>query len=397
MTIKSKNIKDLLEESELLQRAANSSSEGITISSMNADDSPLIYVNAGFERLTGYRKDQVIGRNCRFLQGVATDPKSVEKIRLAIQKGEACTVELLNYKFDGTPFWNRLSITPIRDSNNEVTHYVGIQSDVTELRKTQQKLQLANNELQRFSERITKDLERARKTQQFLLPQRFPHSEKVSFASLFVPMEEIGGDFYDVLELESGIYGMLIADVTGHGIPAALLTFMSSTTFKNLAPGFLSTATAITQTNRKLYNKMPDDAFVTMFYAIYDSHSHKLTYTQAGHPEAYILRSKSQEIIPLITKNPLVGIFSHNEVIFTEANISLQRGDKLILYTDAISDALEVSQNSNVNNAFQTLLLENSHLPVKKLFDTIYESGLSSLQDQSYPDDFTLVGLEVLI
>jgi PAS domain S-box-containing protein len=395
MTLKPKDIEDLQEESKLLQRAANSSSEGITISSMSGDEQPLIYVNEGFERLTGYDKAQVLGRNCRFLQGDETDPSSVEKIRLAIQCEEACTVELLNYKSDGTPFWNRLSITPIGDSNGKVSHYVGIQSDITELRKTQENLQQANRELKNFRQRVLKDLERARLTQQFLLPQQFPKSDQVGFASLFVPMEEIGGDFFDVVELERGIYGLLIADVTGHGIPAALLTFMSSTTFKNLAPGFLSTATAITQTNRKLYRKMPDDAFVTMFYAVYNSHSKKLTYTQAGHPEAYIVRTRSKEIISLETNNTLVGIFSHDEAIYNEASIQLQLGDKLILYTDAISDALDLRNDLKGETAFMTFLKENFQLPLKDLFEAIYDHGLSSIKRPSYPDDFTLVGLEV--
>ena len=119
----------------LLEKAANVAAEGITIGIVS-DESPLIYANKGFERLTGYLAKEVVGKNCRFLQGADTDEASVDIIRQAIEKREGCTVELLNYKKDGTPFWNRLSISPLKNDQGVVTHYIGIQSDITELRET---------------------------------------------------------------------------------------------------------------------------------------------------------------------------------------------------------------------------------------------------------------------
>jgi len=134
----------------LIQKAANSSSEGITISSMIEEDSPLIYANKGFERLTGYNIEDVIGKNCRFLQGKDTEKEPVEALRKAIRYGNKCTVELLNYRKDGTHFWNRLSITPLKNDLGKVTHYVGIQSDITELRETKKRLERVNNNLEIF-------------------------------------------------------------------------------------------------------------------------------------------------------------------------------------------------------------------------------------------------------
>ena len=166
-----KNLTNIL---SLLERAVNSSTEGITISSMTEVDSPLIYANKGFEQLTFYHIDEVIGKNCRFLQGKDTQKEPVAELRRAIRNGEETTVELLNYKKDGTPFWNRLSITPLRDNKGKVTHYVGIQSDITELKETKNRLEVANNELQSFRDRITFDLEQASKAQQFILPTILP-------------------------------------------------------------------------------------------------------------------------------------------------------------------------------------------------------------------------------
>jgi PAS domain S-box-containing protein len=390
------SIQKILSKSELLEKAANSTAEGITIGSMLAPDRPLIYINEGFEKLTGYRIDEVLGKNCRFLQGPGTDQKSVNQIRQAISQGLDCTVELLNYRKNGTPFWNRLSITPIRDASNRVTHYVGIQSDITELKETRLSLEHANKNLNKFRQRILKELDQARLVQQFLLPHELPQSPSVHFASLFIPMDQIGGDFYDVIEIKEGVYGLLIADVAGHGIPAALLTFMSSTTFKNSAPGILSPAEALSLTNQKLFQKMPEDAFLTMFYAIYDSHTKELRYCQAGHPEAYILRPRTQEIFGLSSGGTLVGIFSNDEISYSEKSLQLETGDQLIIYTDAIIDALDNIENLDQKDHLKPFLLQHSHLPLEELFEELYRHGLQKMGKKSYKDDFTLIGLEII-
>ena len=85
--------------------------------------------------MTGYPVAEVLGRNCRFLQGPDTDPAAVAEIRAALAEDRECVVEILNYRKDGTTFWNRLSITPVRESSGEVTHFIGVQSDVTARRR----------------------------------------------------------------------------------------------------------------------------------------------------------------------------------------------------------------------------------------------------------------------
>ena len=392
---KDKSVNEL-SEMELLQQAVNASSEGITISIMDQPDRPLIFVNEGFEKLTGYHRDYVVGKNCRFLQGQGTDPMSVTELREAIKNGKPCTVELLNYRESGEPFWNRLSITPIHNQYGKVTHYVGIQSDITDLRDTQDKLRRANKKLQIFRDRIMKELEQAKTVQQFLLPTKLPFTPHVRFSALFEPMEKIGGDLFDVIELSDHHYGILIADVTGHGIPAALLTFMLSTVFKNIAPRSFSPAETIKLTNERLHGKMPGDSFVTMFYAVYDVSTKKLTYTQAGHPEAFIIRNNRKEVVALESAGTLVGPFSNKEVSFTEEEIQLDQGDKLVLYTDAILDRLDTIKGAPVERDLKVLLLENSNMPLDQLFTRMYQYGLDIHQLEKYPDDFTMLGMELM-
>lgn len=380
----------------LLEKAINSSSEGITISSMSEEDQPLIYVNKGFEQLTGYTIADILGKNCRFLQGKDTEEEPVEELRRAIRNGDETTVELLNYTKNGKPFWNRLSITPLKNTKGEVTHYAGIQSDITELKETKKRLELANHNLEVFRDRINGELDQASKAQQFILPTILPANDKMDFVARYEPMDKIGGDYYDVLELGDGKYGMMIADVTGHGIPAALLTFMTSFAFKNSVLNSRSTERVISLTNEKLIEKMPKGAFITMFYCIFDLSSNILTYTQAGHPPGFIIRPASSELIPLKTKGGLVGVFNKERIGYGESQIELLPGDKVLLYTDAIVETRNEELQMIDSRDFAEFLILNCKLPISDLINKVYQFGLGFSGKSRYDDDFTLVGFELL-
>lgn len=116
---------------ELLIKAINASNDGIVISEQEGDDHILVYVNPAFERLTGYVAEDILYRDCRFLQGEDRDQPAVHSIRAALQKGQAVRAVLRNYRKDGSLFWNELSITPIYDEDSELTYYIGIQKDVS--------------------------------------------------------------------------------------------------------------------------------------------------------------------------------------------------------------------------------------------------------------------------
>jgi PAS domain S-box-containing protein len=122
----------------LKERAMDAAKEGITIADARAPDMPLIYVNEGFSRITGYPVDFTLGKNCRFLQGPATDAATVKKLRDAMVSGQPCVVQITNYRRSGDPFINYLSLTPIHDPSGVLTHYVGVQSDITELVRRRQ-------------------------------------------------------------------------------------------------------------------------------------------------------------------------------------------------------------------------------------------------------------------
>jgi PAS domain S-box-containing protein len=128
------------EDLRMRDRAIQAVSQGILITDPRTPGNPIIYASPAFARLTGYACEAIVGQNCRFLQGAGTDPASIATIRSALREGRACTVELLNYRKDGTPFWNHLVISPVRDAGGNVTNFVGVQTDVTERRQLEAQL-----------------------------------------------------------------------------------------------------------------------------------------------------------------------------------------------------------------------------------------------------------------
>jgi two-component system cell cycle sensor histidine kinase/response regulator CckA len=128
------------EDLRLRDRALQAVSQGVLITDPRRPENPIVFVSPSFESLTGYSAGEVLGRNCRFLQGPETDAGVVTEMREAIREGRSCTVELLNYRKDGTTFWNALSISPIRGADGAVTHFVGIQTDLTERKRMEEQL-----------------------------------------------------------------------------------------------------------------------------------------------------------------------------------------------------------------------------------------------------------------
>ncbi len=152
------NVRDVTErrafelEMRLQHLAIEATLNGIVITDATAPDNPITYANPGFMNLTGYDRDEIVGRNCRFLQGSDTDPKSTAKLRSAISNGESCQITICNYRKDGTRFWNDLQITPLFDERGRLVNFVGVQNDITERMEVQEALQEANREAKAASD-----------------------------------------------------------------------------------------------------------------------------------------------------------------------------------------------------------------------------------------------------
>ncbi len=127
----------LVRQNSLLAATIDATTVGVTIADATAPDTPIIFCNPAFSRITGFSRNEAIGSNCRFLNGPKTDPATRDLIRDAIRRGESLTVEILNNRKDGSEFWNLLSLFPLREPGGRVSHIVGVQTDITLLKASE--------------------------------------------------------------------------------------------------------------------------------------------------------------------------------------------------------------------------------------------------------------------
>lgn len=139
----SKNISERVQaqnQLRLFKRAVDATSNGVIIADILQPDMPIIYVNSAFEKLTGYSSAEVIGRNCRFLQGKERDLLATKQIRDAIAKRQELSVVLRNFRKDNRAFWNKLFLAPVPDERGDISHYIGIQADISAQKQYEQEL-----------------------------------------------------------------------------------------------------------------------------------------------------------------------------------------------------------------------------------------------------------------
>ncbi|MDB6452872.1 PAS domain-containing protein [Falsirhodobacter sp. 20TX0035] len=133
------------------------------------DDNPIVFANAAFQRLTGYSREELIGRNCRILQGPKTSRESVNKVRAAVMAGDDVSVDLLNYRKDGSTFWNALYISPVRDEDGTIRYFFASQMDITSRIDAHSRIARQKDEVEQEVRRRTADLEAALEAQTLLL------------------------------------------------------------------------------------------------------------------------------------------------------------------------------------------------------------------------------------
>lgn len=395
------------EQLRLKDRALYSCAEGVTIADATRPDCPLIYVNRGFEELTGYSAAQTCGTNCRFLQGEDTDQAAVEEIRHAVAEKRECVVEILNYRKNGEPFWNRLSITPIRDPSGEVTHFMGIQSNVTGRRKAEDALRGANARLKRANSIIKKDLEAAAKIQASFLPSKAPELNGVTAVWELLPCDELAGDTLNAFRLNDRYSAFYVLDVSGHGVQAALL---SATLNHLLAPkagearggdsapsesettGSFSPVEVLTKLNRQFPFDPEIGQYFTLVYGVLDDRTNIFRFVAAGHPSPIYIAAEGRRQI-LASSNFPMGIVP--EPSFREISIEMQPGDRMYLYSDGLVDVAntrgERFDTDRLAEELVTLKAEPLEKSLPSLIDRLREwSGKNSFQD-----DVSVLGFEI--
>jgi sigma-B regulation protein RsbU (phosphoserine phosphatase) len=169
------------------------------------------------------------------------------------------------------------------------------------------------------------------------VPSDFTFIDYPSVSGIYSPIEDIGGDFFDCYKIDESRSAFVIADVTGHGIPAALTMTMAKMLFSMSAPKFSEANELMKEVNRQMKGTLLDTQYVTAFYLIYDKKTETLSYTNAGHTRALFYREAKNQVLALDSFGWFIGI--SDECEYEEKSVNVSQGDRLFIYTDGITEA----------------------------------------------------------
>lgn len=242
-------------------------------------------------------------------------------------------------------------------------------------------------------ERIEKELDIARSIQQSFLPDLPPDIEGMDIAGLSLPAKEVGGDFYDYIPLPDGRWGLVIADVSGKGVPAALYMGISRTLVRANAATHSKVSDTICKANAMITESDHSSMFVTLFYGVLDVGEKSLTYVSAGHNYPVMLKQGAVDTILLKADGIALGVLQ--DIQLEEQKIQLDKGDILVLYTDGVTETVDRNDQEFGEARLTALVQANSHLSASELVDLIKNEVIRFSEGQPQFDDITLLVLKV--
>jgi serine phosphatase RsbU (regulator of sigma subunit) len=260
------------------------------------------------------------------------------------------------------------------------------------LRDKIEQLEAAQIEIAK-KERLERELELARQVQQNMLPRIFPLLPGVAFYARNAPARAVGGDFYDVFVLDADRVGIVIADVSDKGMPAALFMALTRSLVRAEAPRERSPEIVLRRVHRLLREVGEPTQFVTLFYGVLDLTARSLTYVRAGHDYPLLVRGGALRLLD--APGTLLGFLEENEIFLQEARVQLEHGDSIILYTDGMTDALNDAGKEFGRDALQQIALAYSASPAQELGDALFDAVLQHQGAADAFDDMTLLIVQV--
>jgi phosphoserine phosphatase RsbU/P len=376
------------------EQAIASAQEGIVIASATEPDQPIVYVNPAFERITGYSADDVLGTNCRLLQGPETDPEALRQLREALAQGLPCTVELANHRKDGSPFWNHLSVAAVRDDKGSPSHFIGIQSDFTDRRQAEQEIAEARDREVQIASRIQQDL---------LIGPRLRSWHGLSLATLTIPSQEVDGDFYDLIEQEEGVLDVVVGDVMGKGVPASLLGAAAKTEILRALLGLQRGPQAeaspkpsaiVAAVHRAM---VPDlialECAITLCYARIDTRQGRLRCVDCGHTSVIHYRRAEGCCVQLKGENLPLGFVELAD--YGEIEAPVGTGDILLFYSDGLTEARRGDWDFFGEQRLETAVRTYADLEPDALIASIRQDIVHFSGTDRFTDDFTCVAVRI--
>jgi sigma-B regulation protein RsbU (phosphoserine phosphatase) len=302
-----------------------------------------------------------------------SDPNTIALIRKAMLERTPITTEVLNYRKDGSSFWNELTISPVCDESGELLYFVGLQADVTRRKEAEQVLQA--------------ELELARLVQQSVLSLPV-YEPNIEITAAYIPSEQLAGDMYCWYKIDQYRYGILLLDVVGHGISASLIGMSIRSLLQGLITRLVDPVKVIKELNRHMNNLYAgqhtlQSYYFTCIYTVVDTRKRTIEYVNAGHPPGVICTAEGKCM--QLNKGSLpVGILPDLHV--EKGSVTYETSARIALYTDGLLENKYCAAFHTVEEVQKFFMLHH-HVPT----DEVKEAAIKAFVQGKKKDDVCLL------
>lgn len=240
--------------------------------------------------------------------------------------------------------------------------------------------------------RIQKELEVMQKLQQSILPKDFNIAKSIQICGFNAPALEVGGDFFDIFQLKDDKIGIVVADVSGKGMPAALFMALTRSVIKANALLTITPANVLELSNDLMYMDSEAGMFVTAFYLVIDEAAQKFIYANAGHNPQFLFKAATNEVEILPNKRKPLGVVPN--VVYEEVVRNINKGDILFLFTDGVIEAFNEELKEFGEERIKDFLKLNKDSAPKELIDKLYHEITTFVGDTKQFDDITMIAVK---
>lgn len=299
---------------------------------------------------------------------------------------------------EGHVRWSLTTKVPLRDLHGAIVGLVGISHDITERKRVEQ-------ELERRTHEMETDVKMARQIQEVFLPRTFPvfprgvpaESSALRFAHRYLPAATLGGDFFDILQLNDTQCGVLLCDIMGHGVRAGLLTALIRGLVEELGDRAANPSFVLGEINHGLapiLQQTGQPVFATVFYAVVDTQQERLWYSNAGHPAPLIVHTLRGTVEPLTMEDPEPAAGILEGFAYSSHHCDFQAGDLLFGFTDGLFEAADASGAIFGLERLRGVVTQQSSLPGGLLIDRTIAAVQAFSGRSEFEDDICVLAVE---
>ena len=359
------------EELRILSNAVEQTADSVVLTNLKGI---IEYVNPAFLKTTGFTKDEVLGQTPRILKSGNHDNMFYKKLWKTVLLGNTFRGTIINKKKNDELYWSQQTITPMRNNDGKITHFVSVLKDITELlEKKEQEIRL----------KIASELQQRLYKSKISVPG-------FDIAGKTYSAVETCGDYFDFIQMKDGSIGIVIGDVSGHGIGAALIMVQTLASLRAISKFETDLGVILTHLNQALVDNIDDAHYITLILAKLDPKQHLLQYVSAGHIPAYLLKSSGEKDELLKSTDIPLGIIKDYKYHKSDT-IKIDPGDILAFITDGIVEARLHNEDEFGDNRTLNVIKSYRQASAKQIIEKIYLATRSFVKNQKQEDDITSI------